>query len=165
MNFRFKKRWTRRGDDAGWEAQLSKLKKYKRKHGDCNVPLRWAEDPKLAGWVNKQREYKKSLDRSEPSRGMTAARAAKMEALGFAWELSAAALGKQISKGNRDDSGWAAQLAKLKAYKTRHGDCNVPTAWAEDPGLGSWVHNQRQSKKELDRGDQGETDRGFRRLT
>jgi hypothetical protein len=35
------------GDDTGWEAQLAKLKKYRRKYGDCNVPRGWAEDPRL----------------------------------------------------------------------------------------------------------------------
>jgi hypothetical protein len=74
-------------DDVGWEAQLAKLKVYKRKHGDCNVPRKWAEDTPLGGWVGTQRTLKKALDRGEPSKGMTAARAAKLDALGFAWEL------------------------------------------------------------------------------
>ena len=30
-------------DDAGWEAQLAKLKDYTREHGDCSVPPRWAD--------------------------------------------------------------------------------------------------------------------------
>ena len=37
-----------------------------------------------------KKERSKQLDRGEPSGGMTAARAAKLEALGFAWELTAA---------------------------------------------------------------------------
>jgi hypothetical protein len=41
-----------RRDDVGWEAQLAKLRKYRRKHGDCNVPQLWAEDPSLGSWVN-----------------------------------------------------------------------------------------------------------------
>ena len=75
-----------------------------------------------------------------------------MDGLGFAWEMTAAAISKQISKGNRDDAGWAAQLAKLKAYKRKHGDYNVPNHWAEDPGLGRWVRVQRVSKKVLELG-------------
>jgi hypothetical protein len=139
--------------DAGWEAQLAKLKTYKHIHGDCNVPQRWAEDSTLGGWVNTQRKRKKALDCGEPSRGMTVERAAKLEALGFAWELSAAALSKQNSKVYRDDAGWEAQLAKLKVYKRRHGDCCVPQRWAEDPRLGGWVDTQRQRKRKLDRGE------------
>ena len=84
---------------AGWEAQLAKLRKYRRKHGDCNVPQGWAEDPPLGSWVNKQRARKKALDRGEPSEGMTAARAAKLEALGFAWALSSSS-----------NSAWAGTL-------------------------------------------------------
>ena len=140
-------------DDTGWEAQLAKLRKYRRKHGDCNVPRGWAEDPPLGGWVGTQRQYKKALDRGEPSEGMTAARVAKLEALGFAWVLSAAAVSKHNSKANRDDAGWEAQLAKLRKYKRKHGDCNVPKRWAEDPGLGHWVGHQRSFKRKLDRGN------------
>ena len=70
---------------AGWEAQLAKLEAYTRKYGDSNVPARWAEDPPLGNWVMQQRACKKKLDRGEPSAGMTAARAARLEALGFAW--------------------------------------------------------------------------------
>ena len=143
------------GDDAGWERWLAKLKDYKRARGDCEVPQGLAEDPGLGSWVSNQRQGKKALDRGEPSKRMTAARAAKLDALGFAWELSAAAISKQRSKasGTRDDAGWEAQLAKLKAYKQEHGDCNVPRSWAKDPRLGSWVKSQREFKKVLDRGE------------
>jgi hypothetical protein len=63
------------------------------------VPRGWAEDPKLGRWVGTQRKRKKALDRGDTSPGMTAERASKLEALGFAWELSAAAMSNQISKG------------------------------------------------------------------
>jgi hypothetical protein len=136
-----------------WELQLTKLKAYKRRRGDCSVPQGWAEDPPLGSWVNNQRTLKKALDRGDPSLGMTAARVAKLDKLGFAWELSAAAVGRQRSEGVRGDVGWAAQLCKLRAYKRRRGDCNVPQGWAEDPRLGSWVKKQRAGKKALDRGE------------
>ena len=80
---------------------------------------------------------------------MAAARAAKLDALGFAWEMSAAA----ISKGNRDDVGWEAQLAKLKQYKHKHGDFNVPRRRPEDKSLGNWADRQRRCKKATDRGE------------
>ena len=38
----------------GWEAQLAKLKAYAQEHGDCNVPRRWAADPKLGCWVDRR---------------------------------------------------------------------------------------------------------------
>jgi hypothetical protein len=138
------------------EDSFARLAAYKAAHGDCNVPKGWAEDPQLGTWVNKQRACKKKLDRGEPSKGMTAARAAKLEALGFAWTLSS----EQISKRNRaastTEAAWETQLARLAAYKEAHGDCNVPSGWAEDPGLGKWISNQRAYKKVLDRGDPSE---------
>jgi hypothetical protein len=76
----------RRRSDAGWEAQLAKLKAYKRKHGDCCVPRGWAEDPRLSQWVSTQRKFKRALDRGEPSEGMTAERAAKLTVLGLKWD-------------------------------------------------------------------------------
>ena len=136
-------------DRTGWEARLANLVAYKVEHGDCNVPNHWADDPGLGWWVIKQRQYKKALDRGEPCYGMTTARAGRLDELGFAWELSAVAIGK----GNRDDAGWEDSLAKLKAYKRKHGNCNVPRHWAEDPALGGWVDRQRKLKKRLDRGE------------
>jgi hypothetical protein len=139
-------------DDVGWEVQLAKLQKYKRKHGDCNVLQGWTEDKPLGKWVHNQRARKKALERGEPSFGMTAARVATLEVLGFAWELSPAALSKQYSKTNQDEAGWERWLAKLKEYKRRHGDCSVPKRSTEDPQLGRWVDRQRTLKKALDRG-------------
>jgi hypothetical protein len=84
---------------------------------------------------------------------MTVARAARLDALGLAWGLSAAAISKLKSEASRDDAGWERWLAKLEAYKCKHGHCNVPWSLAEDPKLGSWVTTQRHSKRKLDRGD------------
>jgi hypothetical protein len=74
-----------------WEGQLAQLAAYKVAHGNCNVPQGWREDPSLASWVNTQRRYKRKLDRGEPSEGMTAERAARLTALGFAWNGEEAA--------------------------------------------------------------------------
>jgi hypothetical protein len=133
--------------DSAWDAQLAKLESYKAAHGDCNVPNRWAKEPRLGRWVHTQRKRKRKLDRGEsssclepsPSLGMTADRAARLEALGFVWDP--------------DEAAWEAQLARLAAYKAAHGDCNVPRGWAEDPRLGRWVMAQRQYKKKLARGE------------
>ncbi|MFQ5685555.1 MAG: Helicase associated domain protein [Candidatus Scalindua sp.] len=42
--------------DITWENMLNTLKKYKKNHGDCNVPYDWIEDDKPLGqWVRAQR--------------------------------------------------------------------------------------------------------------
>jgi hypothetical protein len=161
-----------RRDEGAWEAQLARLVAYKEAHGDCSVPQGWAEDRPLGTWVGTQRQGKKKLDRGDPSPGMTAARAAKLEALGFAWAMSSEQISKRLQaakpkheakqavagpagapRGGWDEGAWEAQLARLAVYKAAHGDCNVPRSWAEDAPLGGWVHNQRKCKKALDRGD------------
>jgi hypothetical protein len=129
-----------------WEAQLARLAAYKAEHGDCSVPKCWAEDLRLGKWVSNQRAYKRKLDRGEPSQGMTAARAARLEALGFAWD-------PPHRGGKPKGVEWEAQLARLVVYKAAHGDCKVPQGWAEDPRLARWVNHQWQYKQNLDRGD------------
>jgi hypothetical protein len=52
------------------------------------VPHHWAEEQGLGAWVSEQRRCKRKLDRGEPAKGMTAARAAKLAALGFVWGCS-----------------------------------------------------------------------------
>jgi hypothetical protein len=129
---------------ANWEAQLERLAAYKAEHGDCSVPMRWAEDPRLGRWVNNQRNLKRKLDRGEPSDGMTVERAARLTALGLVWEGA---------KAHSNEADWEAQLRRLAAYKVKHGDCNVSQGWAEDPRLGRWVSTQREGKRKLDRGE------------
>jgi hypothetical protein len=74
-------------NEAAWEAQLVRLATYRAAHGDCDVPYLHADDLQLSRWVDKQRTLKRKLDRGEPCDGMTAERAARLTALGFAWEL------------------------------------------------------------------------------
>ena len=128
--------------DAAWEEKLVRLEAYKAVHGDCNVPLRWADDKQLGKWVVHQRGRKRKLDRGEPSKGMTAERAARLTALGLVWD--------------QNEAKWQAQLARLVAYKAKHGDCSVPQDWAADSALGRWVNSQRVGKRKLDRGEPSE---------
>lgn len=136
--------------EVAWEAQFAKLASYKAAHGDCNVlaaPQGWAEDPSLARWVNTQRTRKMRLDRGDASPGITAARLARLAALGFSW------VGAGKSQAALQPEAWEAQFAKLEAYKEQHGDCDVPPRWAADPRLANWVRTQRACKRRLDRGE------------
>ena len=110
-----------RADDATWEAQLARLAAYKEAHGDCNVPSRWDENPRLGKWIRKQRDCKRQLDRGEPGRGMTAERAAKLDALGFAWT-------GEIRPSQAQDlqATWDAQLAKLETVRAAQGALKCP---------------------------------------
>ena len=71
------------GPDFAWKTQLARLVACKATHGDCNVPVGWAEDPHLGMWVMIQRGLKSKLDRGEHDLVMTVERAAMLTALGF----------------------------------------------------------------------------------
>jgi len=47
--------WERFGEQ--WEGMLAALAKYKKAHGNCDVPRDWPANPKLANWVITQRKF------------------------------------------------------------------------------------------------------------
>jgi len=42
---------------------------------------------------------------------------------------------------------WEQRLKELRAFKKKHGDCNVPWNHTPIPGLGHWVSQMRYHKK------------------
>ncbi len=62
--------------DTRWEEMFVALTKYKRTHGDCNVPQDYPENPRLGTWVNTQRA---SLHGGK----VTTGRKRKLEEIGF----------------------------------------------------------------------------------
>jgi len=59
--------WCRQ--EHAWDEMYRRLVKYKKAHGDCNVPLGWQEDLQLGSWVVKQRyRRKKGLLRKDRMR-------------------------------------------------------------------------------------------------
>ena len=112
--------------DSVWETMFAELMRYRDKHGHCNVPDGWAENPQVATWVGNQRAVQK--------RGkLSSARKVRLDELGFDWDAF--------------DSVWEMKFAELNRFKDKHGHCNVPAQWAQDPQLGRWVRRQRVSKR------------------
>jgi hypothetical protein len=109
-----------------WDKMFSLLKEFKESHGHCEVPHGWAENPKLASWViTQRRRRKKALMSQEQSR--------RLDEIGLEWDP----VGKL----------WEKMYSALVEYKKRHGDCDVPKRWSEDPKLGRWVVAQRGLKR------------------
>jgi hypothetical protein len=68
---------------AVWEKMFAELEAFNRVHGDCNVPIGWPENPKLASWVQAQRSRK--------TKGKLAAeRLQRLNEIGFNWRLKTA---------------------------------------------------------------------------
>jgi ferredoxin-thioredoxin reductase catalytic subunit len=63
-----------------WEEMFEALIEYKKGHGDCNVPLEWAENKKLGGWVGTQRK-------SYLSNIISNDRIKRLENIGFEWNI------------------------------------------------------------------------------
>lgn len=105
-----------------WDERYGELLAYKAEHGDLNVPLRWHTG--LGSWVSTQRQSKKIGKLS-----MT--RIHRLDVIGFTWDSL--------------ETLWETRFSELIAYKTEHGDINVPIKWCT--GLGQWVSAQRQSYK------------------
>ncbi|KAL7544608.1 hypothetical protein ACHAWF_007986 [Thalassiosira exigua] len=106
--------------DRRWEDQLAELRSYKAAHGTCDVPI---EHAALGRWAAAQRAHYKLCERGRPS-PLSDERYEKLKALGLT--------------ANR----WERRLEELRAHREEHGHCDVPL---EHPGLGVWVHNQRET--------------------
>jgi hypothetical protein len=104
----------------------AELELFKKQHGHCNVPQKWAENPKLGTWVLSQRRARK--------RGwLSAAQIDRLDDLGFNWAFRA--------------SAFEGMYAELERFKERHRHCNVPQEWAENPKLGTWVRTRRDHER------------------
>lgn len=150
-----------------WAEMFARLVKYKEIHGDCLVPKRYQEDPKLGTWVETQRvQYKKLQQTGEavtPNNRLNAERLEKLESVGFAWSAKNIrkakvpttptsqknkrpmldAVSRAQSRQRMQDQTWNEYYLRLAAYKEKYGDCLVPKKFEEDAKLASWVENQR----------------------
>jgi hypothetical protein len=66
--------------DKVWSEMFQRLLKYKKKHGDCDVPSSWPADPNLANWVANQR-HRKKMGSLSPER------VKKLTEAGFVWSV------------------------------------------------------------------------------
>ncbi len=110
---------------SAWEESFRVLTQYKAEHGDYIVPSGWPKNPGLAGWVSAQRNRKIKGQLSKE-------RVGRLTAIGFEWDPFA--------------SAWEENFHALEQYKAKHGDCNVPSGWPENPSLNRWVGKQRGDK-------------------
>ncbi len=136
--------------DDQWDAMFNLLSAYKERYGDCLVPKRYTENPKLGTWVDTQRvQYKKMKKRIESDAGvgngisvgkgggrLTEQRIRRLEDIGFVWSL-------------RDD--WQKHYDELIEFKRENGHCNVPARYSNNRRLGIWVSAQRQQYRLLQR--------------
>ena len=122
--------WTNR-NDRKWMSLYDVAAAYYHEHGNLNVPSEYVTpDGVLLGkWVARQRYAYLNPDRS--SARVTPERKALLDKLGMVWEKY---------------DPWQERYDLALAYKTEHGDLEIPSVYKTADGvwLGSWVSRQRQ---------------------
>jgi len=113
---------------ASWKKSFDELVAYQKAHGNSDVPVKWPENPRLGGWVSRQRTLNKS-GKLHPERERL------LNEIGFDWHT------------DHTKEEWQTRFDQLKLYKQRFGDCRVPTQWKENPQLGAWVAKHRHLQK------------------
>jgi len=73
-------------DDLAWMQMFEELMEYKEKHGDCLVPNKYKDNPKLGRWVSKQRHFYHYTKKGKLPR-MAEERQLKLEEIGFVWKV------------------------------------------------------------------------------
>ncbi|GFH61993.1 hypothetical protein CTEN210_18469 [Chaetoceros tenuissimus] len=120
-----------------WNKRFEQLKKYKAKHGHCNVPKQYHANKTLAVWVYTQRQqYKKLLEGLKTC--MTNERVRILEGIGFEWAPM--------------KDTWNHRFEELKNFKARYGHCNVPHKYEPNKTLAGWVHHQRYQFQLMSKG-------------
>lgn len=123
--------WTNR-NDRKWMSLYDVAAAYYHEHGNLNVPSEYVtSDGVLLGkWVARQRYAYLNPDRS--SARVTPERKALLDKLSMVWEKY---------------DPWQERYDLALAYKTEHGDLEIPSVYKTADGvwLGSWVSRQRQA--------------------
>ena len=123
--------WTNR-NDRKWMSLYDVAAAYYHEYGNLNVPSEYVTpDGVLLGkWVARQRYAYLNPDRS--SARVTPERKALLDKLGMVWEKY---------------DPWQERYDLALAYRTEHGDLEIPSVYKTADGvwLGSWVSRQRQA--------------------
>mmetsp|Transcript_30668 Transcript_30668/g.72376 ORF Transcript_30668/g.72376 Transcript_30668/m.72376 type:complete len:717 (+) Transcript_30668:169-2319(+) len=142
-----------------WNSMFERLKQYKKKYGNTNVPKKYNDGrtPALGNWVSKQRFEALVYQNTNGEEGqITAERISKLESIGFVWEL-----GRQ----EEWEEKWLTMFAELKEFHKKYLSTKVPIlnnkdfksesddekSRLEDPmsSLGRWVKTQRIQRNKL----------------
>lgn len=105
-----------------WNYYYGLIKKFKNKHGHCNVP----SNSGYRHWLVKQRTRYRRNDLSQEH-------IEKLDAIGFNWDPVEAA--------------WQEKFYQLKYFKKQYNHCDVPKRHPDYAGLGGWLCRQRKLHK------------------
>lgn len=126
---------------------FERLKEYKATYGNTIVPKKYNDGrtPSLGNWVSKQRFEALVYQNTSGEEGqITPERIAKLESIGFVWELA---------RQDEWEEKWLTMFAELKAFQKKYLSTKVPILNNKFLGsssqecsmssLGRWVKTQR----------------------
>lgn len=104
-----------------WKENIAKLKAYKKRYGNFNVPTNWNEDSPFAKWVNNIR-----LQRQRLPADLRVA----LTKIGFTFDVP---------------TDWETMFLQLESFFRKYGNSFVPPFLAEYENLFDWTERQRLS--------------------
>ena len=118
-----------------WQERFDELVQFRNQHGHCLVPLDYEQNPRLGHWVKRQRTQWKLKFRAGESSCMSEERESALKRVGFVWDTY--------------EASWEERYQDLCSFKLTNGHCNVPSDFANNAPLASWVKRQRHYYKRL----------------
>ncbi len=124
-----------------WVMYYRQLREYKMFHGDCKVPQKFKENPRLGAWVKTQKFHYNNLKNGKSGMKIKPERIIALDRIGFHW-------GKKFPP----QPTWDEMFENLQVWKEKMGTCNVPLNKSNPTALAKWCAYQRAEYKRHMRG-------------
>jgi hypothetical protein len=110
-----------------WMKWYRELEAYAREHGNAHVPKRYVKNPPLASWIWQQRKRKNGTKKRDDGTAdeMTDEQVGLLDRLGFYW--------------NKREAEWMKRFEALKAFRDKHGHCDLELVPDADAKLYRWA--------------------------
>jgi hypothetical protein len=125
--------------------RVHQLIEYRNQYGDTLVPKRYAENPVLGNWVNKQRQQYKKFHAKEKPCSLTDERIRVLNEVGFCWDGTAALNSISSAKRRTESKSWWKRFEELQSYASAVDE--LP------PSLNHWLRQQRQEYQKFRHGE------------
>ncbi len=124
--------------DERWNTRFVELQAFNQRFGHTRVQARWPENPALGAWLFQQRKQRRNGD-------LPPDREAKLIAIGLEWELEKFG---GLPRAQFLEVHWRQRLADLRAFRKRHGHCQVTPALGADASFVKWVGRIRMDGRD-----------------
>eukprot|EP00592_Proboscia_alata_P014320 CAMPEP_0194392996 /NCGR_PEP_ID=MMETSP0174-20130528/123050_1 /TAXON_ID=216777 /ORGANISM="Proboscia alata, Strain PI-D3" /LENGTH=370 /DNA_ID=CAMNT_0039188627 /DNA_START=594 /DNA_END=1704 /DNA_ORIENTATION=+ len=124
--------------NQSWERSYDEIVNFVQEFGHTKVPQKFPQNPSLGGWVfNQRKSYKGHL------KGFVNIDENRIQLLK---NVNAEPEGRRLQP-------WERRYEELLSFVKGFGHAKVPQKFPQNPSLGTWVFNQRQSYKRYLKGD------------